>query len=110
MGRNSDLDFSLDGPPNLEHDTVANGLMLAGYRVQANQIHGIAGALLMTRAHDMTGLAFGAFNGISGKQTGLSVGLFNHAAELNGVQIGLLNHVADNPRWLRWLPVVNARF
>ena len=104
------LNLAPNSPPNSEYDTSASGVMLAGYRVQANRIDGIAAALLMTRSHDMAGLAIGAYNGVSGRQSGLSVGLYNHATELRGIQIGLLNHVADNPKWLRWLPIVNARF
>jgi hypothetical protein len=40
--------------------------------------------------------------------TGLSIGLVNYTAELNGVQIGLINYVGNNLRWLRLLPLLNV--
>jgi hypothetical protein len=58
----------------------------------------------------LTGVTTAAFNQILGKQTGLAVGVVNYARSLNGVQIGLINHVADNPKYLRTLPLINARF
>ena len=48
-----------------------------------------------------------AYNAVSGRQTGLTVGLFNHAEDLCGIQLGLLNHVPSNPAWARWLPLIN---
>ncbi|MFT5052211.1 MAG: hypothetical protein ACI8QZ_003643 [Chlamydiales bacterium] len=99
-----------DGAPDGDRHSRASGIMLAGYRVQANSISGLAVAGLVTRSHDMNGLAVAAYNGVSGRQTGMSIGLFNYASELRGIQIGLLNHVGDNPKWLRWLPLINMRF
>jgi len=58
----------------------------------------------------MTGVSVSAFNHIKGSQRGLAIGIFNYAYECKGVQIGLLNHIADNPRGLRWLPLINASF
>ena len=51
-----------------------------------------------------------AYNAVSGRQTGVTIGLFNYAEEIEGIQIGLLNHVPSNPPWLRWLPIFNAKF
>ena len=39
---------------------------------------------------------------------GLTIGIFNYAAELNGVQIGLLNYAGNNRRGLKLLPLFNA--
>ena len=49
-------------------------------------------------------------NGIKGKQTGVSLGIVNYAYELKGIQIGLINYVRENPKYLKVLPLINARF
>jgi hypothetical protein len=97
------------GKPD-EGDTSATGVMLAGYRVQSNHITGLSAAGLVVRTHDLDGLAVSAFNAVSGRQRGLSIGVVNHAHTLQGLQIGVLNHVATNPFWLRWLPLFNFQF
>ena len=44
---------------------------------------------------------------ISKRQKGLSIGLYNHTKNLKGIQFGLLNYAANNPRMLRYLPIIN---
>ena len=88
-----------------------SGIALSGLAtVVGGHVDGLAGALAATRTRGLNGVALSAYNRVDGRQTGLSVGLFNRAHSLQGVQIGLLNYVRENPAWLRWLPIVNARF
>jgi hypothetical protein len=101
-----------------------DGLMLGGLGLGAvDRIRGIAAGSLLVFAPDVTGLAVGALNGVyvdridledflhfnlaNQRFTGLSIGLVNYTAELNGVQLGLFNYAGNNPRGLRLLPLVN---
>jgi hypothetical protein len=63
-----------------------------------------------TESDRLTGITCAAYNRTHGTQTGLVIGVFNHTEDLHGIQIGVLNHVEENPPWLRWLPLFNARF
>jgi len=56
------------------------------------------------------GLSFAGCNWIKGKQSGLTVGLFNYSWLLDGVQIGLINYARNNPKFMRWLPFINWHF
>ena len=56
----------------------------------------------------------GALNGVSvamlntvTKQRGIAMGIVNQANELHGLQIGMINYAANNPVWLRYLPLLN---
>ena len=60
------------------------------------------------RSEDFSGLGAAAYTRVTGRVDGLTIALFNYAAELHGVQIGLLNYAGNNPRGLRWLPLANA--
>jgi hypothetical protein len=51
---------------------------------------------------------FSAYNRVLGRQHGLVIGLFNYAAELDGVQIGVIN-VSDNGGVRRVLPLISVR-
>ena len=53
------------------------------------------------------GVSVSAFNHIKGQQYGLSIGLLNYAWEAHGLQIGVLNYAGNNPKGLRWLPILN---
>ncbi len=102
-----------------------DGLAISGLGIgAAKEIRGVALTGLVNFAPEVTGIAVGALNGFyidridledflhfdmtNQRFTGLSIGLFNYSAELEGVQLGLLNYAANNPRWLRLLPLVNA--
>jgi hypothetical protein len=101
-----------------------DGLMLGGLGLGAvDRIRGIAVGSVLVFAPNVTGVAVGALNGIyidridledflhfklaNQRFTGLSIGLVNYTAELNGVQLGLFNYAGNNRRGLRLLPVVN---
>ena len=58
----------------------------------------------------MKGISVSAFNHLKGCQKGMTIGIINYAREVKGIQIGVLNHIADNPKGLRWLPLINASF
>ena len=107
---NVDLwDFSPTGSLG-RSPTLAEGVSIAAYRVQATELSGLAVAGIMNRSENFTGLGISAYNAISGMQTGVTIGIFNYAGKINGIQIGLLNHVASNPPLLRWLPIFNTAF
>lgn len=53
------------------------------------------------------GLAISSFNHMRGEQRGVTIGVINHAWELQGWQFGLLNYAANNPPGLRLLPLFN---
>jgi len=89
------------------------GITIGGLDISAHNIIGVALSLTNVKVHDngsLTGFSASAFNHIKGRQTGVSLGIFNFAYKLNGIQIGLVNYVRENPKYLRILPVVNANF
>jgi|WetSurMetagenome_2_1015567.scaffolds.fasta_scaffold00339_14 hypothetical protein len=65
---------------------------------------GIGGIFL--KSGNFEGLSVGCVN-ITNQMTGISVGLFNKSKKLRGIQLGILNYAANNPKWLRMLPVIN---
>lgn len=70
---------------------VINGLAMGGIGVSAEKINGIAiGSLVVSEI-----------------QNGISFALFNSTKNLKGIQIGIINHVANNPKGLKWLPLIN---
>jgi len=95
------------GAPNIK------GLTIGGLTCEGQYFDGVAitlGRVKIKKEGRFTGFRAGALNQIEGKQTGLSVGIFNYAWKLNGIQIGLINYVRDNPKYLKVLPIVNAHF
>ena len=107
-------------------DGDVRGVTLAGLAIDARMgaVEGVSAALYRIRSHelmgfsmagwvdvrDMTGVSVAGFNKVQGRQTGLTIGVFNSARYLEGIQIGLLNHAANNREGLRWLPFFNAHF
>jgi hypothetical protein len=104
---------------------TVDGLAVSGLGIGAGQrIRGVALTGLVNFAPEVTGITMGALNGFyidridledflhfdmtNRRFTGLSIGLFNYSAELEGIQLGLLNYAANNPRWARLLPLVNV--
>jgi hypothetical protein len=88
---------------------VVEGVSAALYRIRTHELMGFSLAGWVD-VHHLTGVSVAAFNKVQGRQTGLSIGIFNSARRLEGLQIGLLNHAANNPDGLRWLPFFNAHF
>ena len=58
----------------------------------------------------MNGISVSAVNVVKGDQNGVTIGVVNTAHSLRGIQIGLINYVRDNPRGLRFLPILNMHF
>lgn len=88
------------------------GISIGGLGTSAHNITGMTLALLSVNVYDngsLTGFSASVFNNIKGRQTGVSLGVFNYAYELNGIQIGLINYVRDNSRY-KILPIINAHF
>ena len=100
----------LIGPEAQEINGLALGLLGVGAH---GNVRGIAlGGLGVGAGDDITGISLG-FRGRhpeirTQRFTGLSIGGFNCAEELHGLQLGILNYAGNNPRWARWLPVVNV--
>ena len=89
------------------------GFTVGGIGAGARFIKGVTVALGRVNAAEsgsMTGFSASLFNEIKGRQSGLVVGIYNMAYELNGFQIGLVNYVRDNPRARKILPLVNWNF
>ena len=103
------------------------GIALGGLGVGAGEsMQGLVVGGLVAMAPCTRGISFGLLNGVviddinledflrirtvNQRYTGLSLGLFNYSAELNGAQIGLLNYAGNNPRWARLLPFLNLHF
>ena len=87
------------------------GITIGGLSAGAHNIIGVALSLTHVKVYDngsLTGFSASAFNLIKGRQTGVSLGIFNFAYKLNGIQIGLVNYVRENPKYLRILPIINA--
>lgn len=85
------------------------GVALGGLTCLSKEVRGVAtGALNGVVVEEINLENFLKLRTINERFTGVSVGLFNYTGRLRGVQIGLLNYAANNPRWLRLLPIVNA--
>jgi len=101
-----------------------NGLAVGGLIVSSDRsdINGVAATLgVIYCGNDFNGVAISGiylkskmFRGVSitaysdsYKMFGLSVALFNRTRELHGLQLGLLNYAGNNPKGLRYLPLVN---
>ena len=92
---------------------VIEGVTIAGAIVNGKNIQGLTVTLGMMKVSDkgtFGGLSFAGCNWIKGKQSGLTVGLFNYSWLLDGVQIGLINYARNNPKFMRWLPFINWHF
>lgn len=86
------------------------GLNIVGYKVESPKISGLNVSLGWTDVDDLKGISISCYNKIKGTQTGLVIGLFNVADELNGVQIGLLNIAKNNNSLAKILPFINLHF
>jgi len=93
----------------------ANGLIIGcfvgglGYVGQlANQTGTLNGLAIgaTSSAGALNGVSVALLNTVT-KQRGLAIGAVNQANELHGLQIGIINYAANNPVWLRYLPLLN---
>ena len=86
--------------------------ILVGFSVEPRGGWGWAAgaAVEVPEGRVFSGLLTGAITQAKGEHHGLAIGIINTAARLRGVQIGLLNYAGNNPRGLRWLPLLNAHF
>lgn len=86
------------------------GLSVTGYNVDAYSITGINFTAGWVKTEDLTGISASLLHKISGRQTGIAIGLINITETLTGIQLGLLNIVKDNPSGLKVLPFINFNF
>ncbi len=83
------------------------GIMGVGVEAALNGLGACPGAIICSG--EFNGVAVGSYVKTK-KMNGLSIGVFNKCNDLHGIQIGLLNHAANNPKGLRWLPLINLHF
>ncbi|MBP9079969.1 MAG: hypothetical protein KBF80_06935 [Flavobacteriales bacterium] len=109
--QNSEKSNGLGVSFGIDSDTL-NGVF-AGFAVappNANIDNRVINGLAMgvfVGAEKVRGMAIGLFHIYSKKQVGLSVSAINRTDDLRGLQIGLLNYAGNNPKLLRWLPLIN---
>ena len=87
-----------------------SGLNVAGYKIDARTVKGANITAIWTETENIGYFTVGAYNRTYDTQTGLTIGLLNHAHNLAGIQIGLMNIVETNPEGLRYLPILNVKF
>jgi hypothetical protein len=90
---------------------AVRGILLSGVAAGGGDVAGLSVApayFVIDEDGRFTGLSVSAFNRIRGEQHGITIGVFNYARRLRGLQIGVLNYAGNNPRGLRWLPILNA--
>lgn len=89
------------------------GVSIGGLMTETDNVAGVTLATAWNKIKpegSLNGFSAAAFNQIRGRQNGVSVGILNYARQLRGLQIGLINYVRDNPKGLKALPLINARF
>jgi hypothetical protein len=82
---------------------------ISGVHVQSlktSKFEGVALSFGFVYFYEIKGLIIGSAL-VSEKHKGISIGLYNHSKKLNGIQFGLFNYAGNNPRALRYLPIVN---
>ena len=82
----------------------------AAYKIDGRTVNGVNIGAIWTETENIGFFNVGAYNRTYDTQTGLTIGLLNHAHNLAGIQIGLLNIVETNPEGLRYLPILNVKF
>jgi hypothetical protein len=70
-------------------------------------INGLAAGIIAVGAEKVKGATICLFSCYSKEHYGLSIAAYNKTENLYGLQIGLLNYVGNNPKLLRWLPLIN---
>lgn len=100
-------------PFAINADTL-NGLFVAGFGIAAGDpkfpkkvINGFALAFVAVGAEKVRGISVATIWSYSKEQYGLSIACYNKTDNLHGLQIGLINYAGNNPRLLRWLPIIN---
>jgi len=76
---------------------------------QIHLLNGVAMAFVGTSIEKIRGLTIGAING-SLEHKGAAIGIFNRTDSLRGIQIGLINYSGNNPKGLKWLPIINMHW
>jgi hypothetical protein len=100
-------------PFAINADTL-NGLFIAGFGIAAGDprtpkkmINGFALAIVAVGAEKVRGVTVSAIWSYSKEHYGLSIACYNKTEILHGLQIGLLNYAGNNPKLVRWLPLIN---
>lgn len=72
-----------------------------------NVLNGVGMGLITVGAEKVKGVTVSVFKCYSIEHYGLSIGAVNKTESLHGLQLGLLNYAGNNPKLLRWLPLIN---
>lgn len=89
------------------------GITGAGLAAGATEATGVFVAPAYFHIEDgghLIGASISGFNRIEGRQYGITIGIFNYAAELHGLQVGLLNYAGNNRGLFKLLPLFNAHW
>jgi hypothetical protein len=87
-----------------------SGVNVVGYKTEADDFEGVNIACGWSEINNFTGFSVSGYHRITGRQTGLVIGLFNSTDELDGIQIGILNIARNNSGIFKVLPLFNAHF
>ncbi|MEI6509114.1 MAG: hypothetical protein WCO54_11570 [Bacteroidota bacterium] len=88
----------------------ANGIIVSGLSVLSEgDIKGVALTPGYLRSDKLNGFAVAGYNNIN-QTKGITVAIINTTKSLHGIQLGLINYAANNPKWLRVLPLINLHF
>ncbi len=79
------------------------------YLSTGNNFKGLAVTAGYLNSKIFSGVAIAGYNNTT-QMNGLSFALFNRTKELHGVQLGLLNFAANNPKWMKLIPLINFHF
>lgn len=88
----------------------ANGIIVSGLAVLSKEdIKGITLTPGYLQSDKLNGLAVAGYNNTN-QTKGITVAVINRTKSLHGIQLGLINYAANNPKWLRVLPLINLHF
>ena len=70
-------------------------------------INGFAMGLLVVGAEQVNGMSCALAHCYSKQQNGISIAIYNRTENLHGLQLGLLNYARNNPKLIKWMPIMN---
>lgn len=91
-------------------DHHINGMVLAGANIAATDyLNGLTATIGYLDAGIVRGVSVAGYSKTEATY-GLSIALFNKTNHLHGLQLGLLNYAGNNPKGLKYLPLMNLNF
>jgi hypothetical protein len=86
---------------------VGLGIGARGNNSPNKIINGLAVGIISVGAEKVKGVTSAILYCYSSKQYGLSIAGFNKTENLHGIQVGIINYAGNNPKLLKWLPIIN---